>query len=65
MGYPQPPVFKKPPKGTFPEGSYEECQAGLDPGVSYFVDPCADKPYYGGLPGALERLDLGINPAGS
>lgn len=50
MGYPQPPVFKRPPAGTFPEGSYEECQASLDPGVNYFVDPCRDKPYHGGLP---------------
>ncbi len=50
MGYPQPPVFKRPPAGTFPEGSYEECQANQDPGVLNIMDPCQGKPYYGGLP---------------
>ena len=64
MGYPQPPVFKRPSAGTFPEGSYEECQASLDPGVNYFVDPCRDKPYYGGIRGALDRSDFEINPDG-
>ena len=50
MGYPTPPVFKRPPKGTYPEGSYEECSANTDPSISYFVDPCRDLPISGNPP---------------
>ena len=53
MGYPTTPVFKRPPKGTYPEGSYEECSANKDPNINYFADPCRNLPRSGD-PGNFE-----------
>jgi len=50
MGYPSPEVVKRPTKGSYPEGSYEACQANQDPNINYFADPCRDLPMNNGLP---------------
>jgi hypothetical protein len=49
MGYPSPEVVKRPTKGSYPEGSYEACQANQDPNINYFADPCRDLPMNNGL----------------